>query len=413
MTTAPIQFDPSAWLGERGLRAASLAARGLWIDILTLAAESPIRGELRFPDGKPIPTEDLARIVGEKPSVVEGLIEELERRCIFDRAEDGAIVSRRMVREAAEWESGWRPDSNHPARSDESVHAARMRRYRAKKRTGSATSDPECSATPPTDVALHPPNVALHVALPDPECSATSPENVALHTQKCSATGSATRSSVGGKGGSAHSETQAADFIPRNSSFQQENKEFSAAAAFDERQKPVSETTHAREAGSATPPTDVALHVALHPEKCSATPPDLDHECRRFLEAWNAAGLKKLSSIKGGLRQKLSAALVDPWWASNYLTAITRAASIEFLAKGISPSGIAREVGPLSAVEFLNDPDMVRKLLDGDLDEKKPHRPQSTADRAREAAERIRGGVSRETAERAAAAQEKFQRRKS
>ena len=223
MTTAPIQFDPSAWLGERALRAASLAARGLWIDILTLAAESPIRGELRFTDGKPIPTEDLARIVGEKPSVVEGLIEELERRCIFDRAEDGAIVSRRMVREAAEWESGWRTNSDHPARPDESVHAARMRRYRAKKRTGSATSDPECSATPPTDVALH---------------------------------------------------------------------------------------------------------VALHPEKCSATPPDLDHECRRFLEAWNAAGLKKLSSIKGGLRQKLSAALVDPWWASNYLTAITRAASI-------------------------------------------------------------------------------------
>ena len=87
------------WRGDTAVRACGLAARGLWIDALSLmAAASPV-GHLVMAD-KPVTPEMLARLVGETVEVVSELLEELERNGVFSRTRSGVIYSRRMTRDA-------------------------------------------------------------------------------------------------------------------------------------------------------------------------------------------------------------------------------------------------------------------------------------------------------------------------
>lgn len=85
------------------LRLCSLAARGLWIELLAFAHKSG--GYVRL-NGKPPTLKELAVIVGSKPPEVERLLAELNRYqvCSVDDT-DGAIMSRRMVRDAARREA--------------------------------------------------------------------------------------------------------------------------------------------------------------------------------------------------------------------------------------------------------------------------------------------------------------------
>lgn len=94
-----MMFYVGDWLKDPGLRAVSFAARGLWADMLCLMFDSPTRGVLRHPTGKAVSPEQIARMTGGSRDEVQGLLSELEECGVYSTTEDGAIFSRRMVRD--------------------------------------------------------------------------------------------------------------------------------------------------------------------------------------------------------------------------------------------------------------------------------------------------------------------------
>lgn len=94
-----MQFYPGDWLSDPALRACSMAAKGLWIDLLCLMWESPERGVLRTKSGSKTDPKRVAKMLGLKPFSCQKLITELEENGVLSRTENGDIFSRRMVRE--------------------------------------------------------------------------------------------------------------------------------------------------------------------------------------------------------------------------------------------------------------------------------------------------------------------------
>jgi len=92
------QFYPGDWRRDPALSICSLAARGLWIDLMCLAHESAEYGVLSI-NGNPMTDQQIARVVGESVATVAKLSHELESCGVFSRTEKGAIFSRRMVRD--------------------------------------------------------------------------------------------------------------------------------------------------------------------------------------------------------------------------------------------------------------------------------------------------------------------------
>jgi hypothetical protein len=92
------QFYPSDWLRDTALRSCSTGARGLWIDMICFMHEGNPYGHLKVGD-KVIHPVNLARMVGETLEVVEGWLKELHHAGVYDIADDGAICSRRMIRD--------------------------------------------------------------------------------------------------------------------------------------------------------------------------------------------------------------------------------------------------------------------------------------------------------------------------
>jgi hypothetical protein len=112
MKRPSFQFYPGDWLKDPGLRAVSLAARGLWMDMIAIMSqvEEPY-GHLLFSsandptnDGgkailRPIGPADLARTVGKDEVEVSACLAELERCGVFSRTAEGIIFSRRMIKD--------------------------------------------------------------------------------------------------------------------------------------------------------------------------------------------------------------------------------------------------------------------------------------------------------------------------
>jgi DNA-binding Lrp family transcriptional regulator len=92
------QFYPSDWRKDSGLRLCSLAARGLWVELMCIAHESEEYGKLKQ-NGRGFSHKTLAKLVGLSPQTTLKLLKELEENGVFSRDEDGAIYSRRMVRD--------------------------------------------------------------------------------------------------------------------------------------------------------------------------------------------------------------------------------------------------------------------------------------------------------------------------
>jgi len=98
MKRPSFQFYPSDWRKDPALSACSMAARGLWIELMCIAHESDNYGHLEI-NGKAMTVPQLARMVGESPTVVSKLVIELDNAGVFSKSEEGVIYSRRMVKD--------------------------------------------------------------------------------------------------------------------------------------------------------------------------------------------------------------------------------------------------------------------------------------------------------------------------
>jgi len=98
-TTRPsFQFYPGDWLRDTAVRSCSVAARGLWADMLCFMHNGEPYGHLKV-KGKVIDEVNLARMAGVNLAETRRLLKELERAGVFDRGPGAVIISRRMVRD--------------------------------------------------------------------------------------------------------------------------------------------------------------------------------------------------------------------------------------------------------------------------------------------------------------------------
>jgi hypothetical protein len=93
------KFYWSDWLSEPALRLCSYAARGLWMDMLCIAATHDPIGYVAVA-GRGLTETDIARMTGGSESEVPALLGELDRNGVFSRDRQGRIYSRRMVSDA-------------------------------------------------------------------------------------------------------------------------------------------------------------------------------------------------------------------------------------------------------------------------------------------------------------------------
>lgn len=94
-----IQFYPSDWRGDVGVQSLSYHDRGVWLEILFLMHSSEVRGKLLL-NGKPMPNEVLARLLGLDKQKLEQTLENLLNYGVASiDDETGALMNRRMVKD--------------------------------------------------------------------------------------------------------------------------------------------------------------------------------------------------------------------------------------------------------------------------------------------------------------------------
>lgn len=92
------QFYPGDWLRDTALRTCSVAARGLWIEMICLMHEGQPYGHLKVGE-KVIDARTLARMVGSNPRTIRSLLDQLLHANVCEKSSDGTIISRRMIRD--------------------------------------------------------------------------------------------------------------------------------------------------------------------------------------------------------------------------------------------------------------------------------------------------------------------------
>jgi hypothetical protein len=93
------------WQADQALRSCSLAARGLWMDMLCIAHTGTPRGHVTI-NGVAVTPKRLAILTGSNERECIKLLSELEEAGVFSRTEAGVIYSRRMVRDNDAAEAG-------------------------------------------------------------------------------------------------------------------------------------------------------------------------------------------------------------------------------------------------------------------------------------------------------------------
>src|SRR5258708_2276608 len=96
MKRPSFQFYPGDWLNDAALRLCSVAARGLWMDMICLMHQGSEYGYLKV-NHKVILNANLTRIVGSTLPEVEGWLAELESAGVYLKDESGCIFSKRMI----------------------------------------------------------------------------------------------------------------------------------------------------------------------------------------------------------------------------------------------------------------------------------------------------------------------------
>lgn len=115
-----MKFYPTDWRADPKLRMCSLAARGLWMELIAVAHEASPYGHVLV-NGNAPDIAALARMVGVSESEMQSLVDELDRNGVFSRTRSGIIYSRRMVRDAKKSATGRKYVQRRWAQDIESV----------------------------------------------------------------------------------------------------------------------------------------------------------------------------------------------------------------------------------------------------------------------------------------------------
>lgn len=105
MSNPWLKFYPRDWRGDQALRAVSVAARGLWIEMLCVMHEAQPYGHLIL-GGRAVSNDILARVSGLGADECGALVAELESAGVFSRTRKGVIYSRRMIKDHSRSEKG-------------------------------------------------------------------------------------------------------------------------------------------------------------------------------------------------------------------------------------------------------------------------------------------------------------------
>lgn len=98
MSSPWLKFYPSDWRADPALRMCSLAARGLWMEMLCLMHEAVPRGSLLV-NGQPVNEKQLAALCGVSLRDVVACLAQLGEAGVFSREDNRTIYSRRMRRD--------------------------------------------------------------------------------------------------------------------------------------------------------------------------------------------------------------------------------------------------------------------------------------------------------------------------
>ncbi len=93
-----MKFYPSDWRSDPALHVCSIAARGLWMEMLCVMHEASPRGSLLI-NGRQVTERQLAALAGIADNEARRLLSELEEAGVLSRDADGTIYSRRIRRD--------------------------------------------------------------------------------------------------------------------------------------------------------------------------------------------------------------------------------------------------------------------------------------------------------------------------
>lgn len=161
-----MKFYTSDWRAEPRLRNCTIAARGLWMEMLCLMHEADHRGYLVVND-KPMTDEQLSVQTGVPLALLPDLVRELEEQVVFSRTRTGVIYSRRMVRDAKKsrvarknGRNGGNPtlvkQRRNPAsdnQQDKPGDKLRSQKPEARDITGELSATPSRGKPPPSPIA--------------------------------------------------------------------------------------------------------------------------------------------------------------------------------------------------------------------------------------------------------------------
>jgi len=97
------QFYPGDWLRDR-VAYCSIAAQGLWLRMMIIMHDNDPYGYLTF-GSDPMPEKAIAQACGVGMSEYRNLLQELDAAGVPSRRSDGALFSRRMVKDEEERQS--------------------------------------------------------------------------------------------------------------------------------------------------------------------------------------------------------------------------------------------------------------------------------------------------------------------
>jgi hypothetical protein len=89
----------SDWAGDLAVRSLTPAERGLWIDLLALAATGNPTGYVVDARGEPLAVEQIARFANCSASEAVSLIDGILAKGVASRDRTGRLLNRRMVRD--------------------------------------------------------------------------------------------------------------------------------------------------------------------------------------------------------------------------------------------------------------------------------------------------------------------------